>query len=313
MGEIERIEHRLKLHDVRVLMSVVQAGSMHKAAKRLATSQPAVSRAISDLEHALGVRLLDRTPTGIEPTLYGRAIIRRGLAIFDELRQGVKDIEFLTDPAAGELSIACSEYAAAGPVLAVIARLTRRHPRMVFDLVTGPVPTVCRALMERRVEIAITRNVESFIEENMTVENLFDDDIVVVAARQSPWMRRRRVDLADLLNDPWTLPPPDSFIGEFAKNAFRAQGLNSPRTTVITTSMHVRSRLLATGRFLTLLPGYALMLPGRHLWLRALPVELPDAHGRTAILTMKNRTLSPLAELFIKTARAITKPLAKAK
>src|SRR5262245_10919586 len=101
MDEIERIERRLKLHDVRVLMSVVQAGSMHKAAERLATSQPAVSRAISDLEHALGVRLLDRSPQGIEPTPYGRAIIRRGLAVFDELRQGVKDIEFLTDPTAG--------------------------------------------------------------------------------------------------------------------------------------------------------------------------------------------------------------------
>src|SRR5262245_65223608 len=89
MDDIDRIERRLKLHDVRVLISVVQAGSMHKAAERLATSQPAVSRAISDLEHALGVRLLDRSPQGIEPTQYGRAIIRHGLAVFDELRQGV--------------------------------------------------------------------------------------------------------------------------------------------------------------------------------------------------------------------------------
>src|SRR5262249_40519949 len=105
IGEIQRIERRLRLRDVRVLMSVVQAGSMHKAAERLATSQPAISRAIGDLERALGVRLLDRSPLGIEPTHYGRAIIKRGLAVFDELRQGVKDIEFLTDPTARELRI----------------------------------------------------------------------------------------------------------------------------------------------------------------------------------------------------------------
>ena len=61
MDDIERIERRLKLHDVRVLLAVVQAGSMHKAAERLATSQPAISRAIADLEHTLGVRLLDRS------------------------------------------------------------------------------------------------------------------------------------------------------------------------------------------------------------------------------------------------------------
>jgi DNA-binding transcriptional LysR family regulator len=94
MNEIDRIERRLKLHDMRVLMSVVQAGSMSKAAERLGTAQPALSRSIAELEHALGVRLLDRSPRGVEPTAYGRALIKRGVAVFDELRQGVKDIEF---------------------------------------------------------------------------------------------------------------------------------------------------------------------------------------------------------------------------
>src|SRR5262249_48726407 len=134
MDGIDRIERRLKLHDVRVLMSVVQAGSMHKAAERLAISQPAVSRSIGDLEHALGVRLLDRSPTGIEPTPYGRAIIKRGFAVFDELRQGVKDIEFLADPTAGELRIGTTEALASGLVLTVVDRLTRRHPRIADDV-----------------------------------------------------------------------------------------------------------------------------------------------------------------------------------
>ena len=132
MADTARIERRLKLNDLRVLLSVVEAGSMHKAAERLATSQPAISRAIGDLEHALGVRLLDRTPSGVKPTPYGHALMKRGLAAFDELRQGVKDIEFLTDPTSGELRIGCSEYAAGGPVLAVINRLTKKYPRMVF-------------------------------------------------------------------------------------------------------------------------------------------------------------------------------------
>src|SRR5258705_4899440 len=160
MDETNRIERRLKVHDVRVLRSVVQAGSMHKAAERLATSQPAVSRAISDLEHALGVRLLDRSPEAIEPTQYGRAIIKRGLAVFDELKQGVKDIEFLADPTAGELRIACSEHSASGPIFAVIDRLTRRHPRMVFEVVPASVVAANRELTERRVELAILRFTE---------------------------------------------------------------------------------------------------------------------------------------------------------
>src|SRR5262245_50334025 len=135
MRPVDRIERRLKLHDVRVLMSVVEAGSMAKAAQRLGTSQPAVSRSIADLENTLGVRLLERSAWGVEPTQYGEAIIRRGLAVFDELRQGVKDIEFLADPTAGELRIGCPEAIASGPVLEVINGIARRQTRIVFQVV----------------------------------------------------------------------------------------------------------------------------------------------------------------------------------
>jgi DNA-binding transcriptional LysR family regulator len=101
----DRIGRRLKLQDLHVLMTVVQAGSMGKAAERLNTVQPSISRSIAELEHALGVRLLDRHRQGIEPTEYGRALLDCGVAVFDDLRQGVKNIEFLADPAAGEVRI----------------------------------------------------------------------------------------------------------------------------------------------------------------------------------------------------------------
>lgn len=313
MDDIKRIERRLKLHDVRVLMSVVEAGSMNKAAERLATSQPAVSRAIADLERALGVRLLERTPGGIQPTQYGRAILKRGLAIFDELRQGVKDIEFLSDPTSGELRVGCSEYAAGGPILAVVDRLTRQHPRMVFDIVTAPVLSLYRDLTERKIEIVVTRLVEFANRRNMTIETLFEDDIVVVAAAQNPWMRRRRIDLADLVGEPWTLPPRDTGLGAFAEGAFRARGLEPPQPTVITYSMHMCHKLLETGRFLTMLPRYTLTLPGKHPSLRALPVELANSRAPMAIITLNRRTLSPLAEMFIKAVRAVAKPLTTAR
>src|SRR5262245_56781852 len=95
MDPTDRIERRLNLHDVRVLISVVEAGSMHKAAARLRTSQPAISRAIADLEHSVGVKLLERSPSGIQPTQYGLVLVKRGVAAFDEFKQGLKDIQFL--------------------------------------------------------------------------------------------------------------------------------------------------------------------------------------------------------------------------
>jgi DNA-binding transcriptional LysR family regulator len=313
VDKAERAERRLKLHDVRVLMSVVQAGGMRKAATQLGTSQPAISRSISDLERALGVRLLERGSRGVEPTSYGRALIKRGAAVFDELRQGIKDIEFLADPASGELRIGCSESLAAGPVLAVIDRLTRRHPRIEIHVLTVAGPPLYRELRDRNVEIAISLMTGKAAGADIVAETLFDDNhFVIVAGSQGPWAHRRKIELAELVNEAWTLLPSDSVASAVVAETFRAQGLEPPRNTVVTPSLHLRNRLLATGRFLTVLPRFAL-LADKNPSLKVLPVEFPNAPRATAILTLRNRTLSPLAEIFIETIRAVVKPMVNRK
>jgi DNA-binding transcriptional LysR family regulator len=311
MDDIERIERRLKLHDVRVLICVVEAGSMHKAAERLGTSQPAISRAIADLEHSVGVRLLERSPRGIQPTPYGRVLIKRGVAAFDEFRQCMKDIKFLADPSTGELRIGCSDAMAAGPVLAVIEKLTRQHPRLVFHVATGAAATLLRKLTERNVELVITRATGAVADEQTYVGGLFEDNVVVAGGTQSRWARRRRVELDELVNEPWALPPDGSAVGAIFVEAFRARGLAPPAATVVAESAILRSRFLATGRFLTVIPEFALTLPGKDPSIKALPVELPGARRTMRIVTLRNRSLSPLAELFIDSMRALAKPLAK--
>src|SRR5215468_11886178 len=126
----DRIGRRMKLQDLHVLVTVMQAGSMGKAAQSLNISQPAVSRSIAELEHALGVRLLDRHRKGIEATEYGRALLDCGVAVFDDLRQGVKTIEFLADPTTGQLRIGNTLVSDPSFIAAVIDRLSRRYPRM---------------------------------------------------------------------------------------------------------------------------------------------------------------------------------------
>src|SRR5437762_8337205 len=102
-----QIGRRLRLRDLHVFSTVVQRGSMAKAAQHLGVFQPAVSEVMADLEHALGVRLLDRSTQGVEPTMYGNALLKRSIVVFDELKQSIRDIEFLADPTTGEIKIAC--------------------------------------------------------------------------------------------------------------------------------------------------------------------------------------------------------------
>lgn len=307
----DRVGRRMKLQDLHVLMTVVQAGSMGKAAQRLNTVQPAISRSIADLEAALGVRLLDRHHQGVEPTEYGRALLDCGIAVFDDLRQGLDTIEFLADPAGGEVRIGSIVPVAAGFVAAIIERLSRRYPRIVFHLVATPTETLHRELSERNVDILIARNFSPTADERLGFEFLFDDSFVVVAGARSPWVRRRRIALAELENESWTLPPPDSVIGAVATDAFRTAGLKHPRTTAVVTSPEVRTSLVASGRFLTIFPMSLLRFSTRRPELKVLPLKLPHARVPIGIVTVKNRTLSPVAKLFIEHAREVAKPLVK--
>ena len=309
----DRIGRRLKLYDLHVLMAVVQAGSMKKAATLLNTGQSAISRSIAELERTIGVRLLDRNPQGVEPTGYGRALLDGGAAAFDGLRQAVENIEFLADPAAGEVRIGSSALLAASFVTGLIDRLSRRYPRLVFHLVTGYLDTLHRELSERNVDLLIERRVGPVADERLDFEFLFDESFVVAVSAQNPLVRRRRIHLADLANEPWVLPPPGSVIGSIVTDAFRASGLDYPRAIVVTDSPQVRVNLLATGRFVTIFPASALRFPTRRSELKVLPVELPMASVRNGIVTLKNRTLSPVAQLFIDHAREVAKLLAKRK
>jgi DNA-binding transcriptional LysR family regulator len=309
----DRIGRRIRLQDVHVLMAVVQAGSMRKAAQQLNTSQPNISKSIADLEHALGVRLLDRQRQGVEPTEYGRALLDCGTAVFDELRQGVKNIEFLADPATGEARIGGSPFLAATLACAVIDRLSRRYPRIAVHLAVGSDPDLYRKLRDRNLDLLIARKF-GLIDERLEFESLFDDSPYLVAAgARSPWARRRRIELAELVNESWVLPLPSGPIGSVAMEAFRASGLAYPRRTVFVDTAEGRINLLASGRFLTILARSTLRFSTGRPKFKVLPVELPSSPVLVGIVTLKNRTLSPVARLFIEHAREVAKRPAKKK
>lgn len=157
MRWIDRVERRVKLRDLHILQALAQSGSMGRAAKQLAISQPVVSKTIADMERALGVRLFDRTSQGVEPTTYGRALLNCGTAVFDELRRGMQEVEFLSDPTVGELRVGGAGPFIDGLIPSVISRLAHRYPQIEFHVTESDPPTLCTMLRERRIDLAILR------------------------------------------------------------------------------------------------------------------------------------------------------------
>jgi DNA-binding transcriptional LysR family regulator len=305
----DRIGRRMKLHDLHVLLAVVQTGSMSKAAVVLNTTQPAISRSIAELESVVGVRLLERNAHGVEPTKYGRALLECGAAVFDDLRQGINKIEFLADPTAGELRVGSHHFLSASLVPAVIDRLSRRYPRIVFHVLAGDTDTLYRELKERKVDLLLAWKYREIPDERLRFEHLYDDRHVVAVGAKSSLSRRRRVRLEDLLKESWTLAPPESVLGSISIAAFRASGFDYPRATAFSLPTEARLGLLATGRFLTIVSTSVLTFPAKRPGIKVLPVDLPIASMPIGIVTVANRSLNPAVELFIDCAREVAKSL----
>jgi DNA-binding transcriptional LysR family regulator len=198
-------------------------------------------------------------------------------------------------------------------VPAAIDELTRRYPRLSFHVVTDTGPPIFDRLVTRSVDLVICRVPRNAAEKHMVVEDLFHDSFVVAAGPRNRWLRRTNIELAELVNEPWTLPPLDSFARPFISEAFAAKGLDPPHAVATAVSRSTRSRLLATGRFLTMLPGFS-VVPDQYPFLRKLPVKLPNTRAPVSVVTVKNRALSPLALLFLETFRSVVaKSLAKRK
>lgn len=309
-----QIGRRLRFRDLHVLSVVVQHGSMAKAAAQLGVTQPSVSEVIADLEHALGVRLLDRSPKGIEPTIYASALLKRSVVAFDELKQGIRDIECLADPTVGEFRIGCPESVASSALPAIIQRLYALHPRVIPDVDAGPTDAMIRNLLNRSLDLVVARGrptlADASVMDRLSVEVLFQDELVVAAGLQNRWVRRRKIALAELADEPWILSPPGSWNHTIVLDAFRALGLNLPKIALNTLSIHLRANLLATGPFITVFPLSVLRTYGDRFLLKALPVNLPARSWPVTIVTLKHRTLSPVVERFIACAREVAKSFA---
>jgi DNA-binding transcriptional LysR family regulator len=307
-----RLGRRLRVRDLYILSTVVQTGGMAKAARQLAMTQPSVSAAIANLEHMLGVRLLDRSPRGIAPTLYAEAMLKRSVAVFDELKQSVRDVETLADPGRGELRIGASESINATVVPRFIEHFAERYPGVNVYVQDIPPPGAASVgLRNREFDLVVARRPaptpNDRTVDDLNLAYLLDDPLIIAAGLDSRWARRRKIDLAELIDEPWILPPPGSWNYARLAEACQMRGVTMPAARLSGYSMHLANHFVARGLYLTAHPQSV----ARFFSLKALPVELPDRPWPIAIATLKHRTLSPVVERFIECARAVATTLAK--
>jgi len=268
-----------------------------------------ISKAISDLEHTLGVRLFDRDRHGAELTSYGAALLKRGMTAFDEIRQGVKEVEHLRDPTVGELRIGASDPMAAALIPTILDDILRKFPYITFHVTGGASLLVqhLRSLRERKIDMIVGRLPPAIDRSDLDVNVLCQEPMLVAAGIAHPFSRRRRVRPQELVDEYWVLPAADSLVGEIVTGMFRAAGLELPRKAIYCSSIQMNNVLLATGRYLAVYPSTIVRLTAKQLAIKVVPTDLPVRSTPLGIITLKGRTLSPVARLFVEKASEVAR------
>jgi len=301
--QIELVSRRLKLKDLHTLRAIAATGSMAKAATDLSISQPTISKAIADMEHALGASLFERSARGVELTEVGQILLSRSRAVFDEIEAGIREIANASDPTRGEVRIGTTEPLTV-VVSEVIARLSAKHPLMTFQVVVGDTVMLLRQLRERSIDVVVSRWVESSNAADLATELLLNSTLAVLASKNHPLASRSRMRLSELMNERWTLSPPDSYLGRIVVDAFRRKKLELPHSVVTTVSVYMRLNLLASGHFISVLPTTLLRHRSNSEWLRALDVSVGE-RGPIVAVTLKGRMPSGALTLFQQASRAV--------
>jgi DNA-binding transcriptional LysR family regulator len=139
-------------------------------------------------------------------------------------------------------------------------------------------------LRGRKLDLVIGRTSAAF-GDDLVSDPLFEDHMFVVAGTNNRWSRRRRIDLAALMDEPWVMPEADNLIWPLIEEGFRTAGVRSPAPQVVSNSMAIRTRLVETGRFLTILPGSTLHFGAPRLRMKVLPVALPTEARPVQVVT----------------------------
>jgi DNA-binding transcriptional LysR family regulator len=311
MALTDRLSRKLKVRDLQMVEIISAKGSMARAAIELGLSQPAISKAVADLEHALGASLFERSTRGVQLTDAGIVLMQRGRVIMDELRHGVEEIANITDPTAGLVRVGVS-LAQSQFIASVIGRATRRYPKIKFSVVMADPLALIQSVRDRELDLVVCRAQMTENGPDLKSQILFRDRTEVVVAPSHPLARRRKLDLADLLEERWALTPPDTYLSDLVRQAFTKRSLPMPKAVVSTSSIQLRFELMDTAGFVTLSSRSMALHPSRRGRIKVLPVGFDDDAGPMAAITLRAKQATNVVKLFIEEARQSAQSIAAA-
>jgi DNA-binding transcriptional LysR family regulator len=305
---VKAIAKHLTLRQLRLLLAVAQSGSILKAANEVGLTQPALSKAIGELEVLVEAKLFDRTNRGVSPTPHGQILLRRAAAVVDELRQAVDELGSLTNADAGELRVGGTPTACAGILAASAKEFLAGRPGFHIQVAEFESMKLGSGVLARSMDVGIGSQHVAGENPSLLFDRLFDDRLFVVAGSGHPLASRKKVPLEEARNYRWVLPPMEGPVVATLRGAFRRHKLALPDTAITTMSLLLRFEMVASNSLLSVMYGSVLRFGKVPKFLSVLPIELDDGIP-IGIIRLKGKTLAPSVEMFVQTAKKLGKTM----
>lgn len=292
----------LKLSQLRHLVAVAEAGSLRQAARMLFLSQSSITKSIQQLEHSVGVELLQRTAQGVVPTTAGRALIARARAIDNELREARNDIDDLLGLGSGEIRVAASPTVATSLLPRAVVEFKKLRPKATLQLHEGVYPEVLQAVRKGELDFAVVL-VADWVEDETVSFEILVKDRVVPAVRAGHPLERKRATLDELLSADWVIYRRGHSGRDVFEQTFIAAGLEPPRSTIECSSFTCLRSLVERGDYVTLLPNQLLLDPTLRRSLSPIDMQSDMPSWNVAIVYRARQELPPLCHAFLEALR----------
>ena len=303
------LKARLKTRQLLLLIALDDYRNIHRAADELHMTQPAASKQIKDLEEMLDVKLFERLPRGMEPTIYGETMIRHARMALTSLALAHDDIVTLKAGLTGQVEVGVIMTPAMALLPRAIARVKEEAPLLRIGVQLETSNLLLDKLQHGTLDFMIGRIFDTGDTSGLIYEELTEEPACAVVRPGHPLLERKDLTLKDLTPLPWIVPPHGSVLRYRFDMMFRRAGLEPPANVVDTTAMLVITALLQQTDSLHVMPMEVAQYYASLNVMRILPIELPCKMDAFGIIRHQDHLLSPGAELLLRAVRAAAKEM----
>jgi DNA-binding transcriptional LysR family regulator len=293
----------LKTRHLVLLVELGRKGSIMQAAQAARLTQPAASKLLGELEYALGVPLFERLPRGVEPTWYGKVLIRRASAALAELDAAHQEVMELMSGFRGSVALGAILTPSTTVVPAAVARLKERHMRVNVRIEVDNSKQLVDSLRAGALDIVIGRIYEPAVAGELSFEPITDEPHSLVVRAGHPLLREPHLDLADLARQLWILPPAGSIVRDRIAALFRSRGCQEPAETVVALAQPVVTSLLMGSDMIAPMSDELARPHAASGQLAILPFDLNLRMDVYGFITRRQHQLTPAAQAMLDALR----------